>query len=69
MGKNIEGYWLRTKKWFFKWNKTTNIIGLFDMAQDPKNDKDLSTENDALVKEFQQEINQWISKRELKSQL
>ncbi len=69
MGKNIEGYWLRTKKWFFKWNKTTNTIGLFDMAQDPKNDKDLSTENDELVKEFQQEINQWISKRELKNQL
>jgi len=63
MGKKIEGYWLRDQKWFFKWNKTTGTIGLFDMENDVRNDNDLSGEHPDLVTEFQQAIDNWIAKR------
>jgi len=63
MGMRIEGYWLRTEKWFFKWNKTTETIGLYDMANDPRNDKNLSEEHQDLVTDFQQQIDEWIAQR------
>jgi len=63
MGMQIDGYWLRTEQWFFKWNKTTEVIGLYDMANDPRNDNDLSEENQELVANFQEQIDNWISER------
>ena len=60
MGKNIEGYWLRTKDWFFKWNKTDNKKALFDMNTDPTNEKDLSASEAEKVAEFSTIIESWI---------
>ena len=47
--KKVEAYWLRNKDWFFKWNLTSNQVGLFDMKSDPYNDTDVSTRNAEMV--------------------
>ena len=60
MGKNIEGYWLRNKDWFFKWNKTDNIKALFDMNSDPMNEQDLSASEAEKVAELSAIIDTWI---------
>ena len=44
MGDHVEGYWIREGKWFLRWHITHNELELFDIEQDPKNDKDLSSE-------------------------
>ncbi len=59
MGKNIEGYWLRNKDWFFQWNATDDQKALFDMNEDPFNDKDLSSEFPDLVAQLQNQIEDW----------
>lgn len=59
MGKSIEGYWLRNNDWFFKWNMTDSIIGLYDMKKDPKNNNDLHTDNPEEVKRLQSKILKW----------
>ena len=60
MGKNIEGYWLRNKDWFFKGNKTDNIKALFDMNSDPTNEQDLSASEAEKVAELSAIIDTWI---------
>ncbi|MEL6674892.1 MAG: sulfatase-like hydrolase/transferase [Bacteroidota bacterium] len=59
MGRKLEGYWLRNAQWFFRWNATDEIKGLFDMEKDPRNDHDLAADYPELVKDFTQQINDW----------
>lgn len=67
MGKNIEGYWLRNKDWFFKWNVTESKVGLFDMNNDPMNNYDLSSERIDVVNEFKVKINDWKKRKKVTS--
>ena len=59
MGRNIEGYWIRTEGWFFKWNVTTKEKALFDMKKDPNNDQDLSEDHPDLVEKYTNRILNW----------
>ena len=65
MGRPVEGYWLRDKNWFFRWNVTDNEIGLYDMQKDPNNDVNLAVENPDLVGLFSQKIETWKKKKDL----
>ena len=59
MGRKAEGYWLRSPKWFFKWNVTDDKKELFDMEKDPNNDKDVLGNNPDVEKEFVAKIEDW----------
>ncbi len=59
MGRKVDGYWVRTPEWFFKWNKTTEEVGLYDMYKDPSNNENLMDDNPELVADFQQRITDW----------
>lgn len=59
MGKPTEGYWLRNREWFFRWNLTKKEIALYDMKNDPNNDKNLADEKPNLVKEFKAKIEEY----------
>ena len=63
MGMKIEAYWARTNDWFFKWNLTTETIGLYDMTTDPRNDNNLAETQPDMVKEFQRKIEDWKIER------
>lgn len=65
MGRPVEGYWLRDKNWFFRWNVTDNEIGLYDMQKDPNNDVNLAAENPDLVGLFSQKIEDWKKTKNL----
>ena len=60
MGKDIEGYWIRTDKWFFRWIKSDNETALYDMSVDPNNDHDLSSQHPEIISEFKQKIIDWM---------
>lgn len=59
MGRDVEGYWLRNKDWFFNWNVTDGLVGLYDMQTDQANDKDLSEQHPKLVEDFKEKIIIW----------
>jgi len=59
MGKDVEGYWLRTQDWFFSWNMTTGEKQLFEMTVDPNNDYNLAEGKKAVVEYFCQQILDW----------
>jgi hypothetical protein len=59
MGRNLEGYWIRTRNWFFNWDATTGEKLLFDMNKDPNNDFNLADKNPKLVAEFTTKIETW----------
>lgn len=59
MGQPIDGYWLRTDDWFFKWNMTSGEKALFDLKTDRRNDHDLSAEYEDLVEQFSTQILDW----------
>lgn len=61
MGRDVEGFWLRDKDWFFQWIRSENIYQLFDMNVDPMNDIDLSTTHPDLVDSLQNKIIEWES--------
>ena len=63
MGMKIEAYWARTNDWFFKWNLTTETIGLYDMDKDPRNDNNLASLNPEIVDDFKQKIELWKKER------
>ena len=63
MGMKIEAYWARTNDWFFKWNLTTETIGLYDMDKDPRNDNNLASLNPEIVEDFKQKIELWKKER------
>ncbi len=65
MGRDVKGFWLREKQWFFKWNLTDNIKALYDVESDPGTDHDLAAGNPALVEEFVGKIETWRSEKGL----
>ena len=62
MGKKTEVYWLRNKNWFFNWNAVTKHIELYNMANDPFNNRNVSDKYPELVKEFKMKISKWQKK-------
>lgn len=59
MGMKIEAYWARTNEWFFKWNLTTGVIGLYDMKKDQKNNTNLAEEHLEVVMDFKNKVEAW----------
>ena len=59
MGRKLEGYWLRNKDWFFNWNATDDVKGLYNMSEDPNNDRNLVEEYPELVDIFTRKITSW----------
>ena len=55
----VEGYWMRNKDWFFNWNETDQLTGLYNMKEDPFNDHDLSEKHPELVQEYRKKIEAW----------
>lgn len=59
MGRAVEGYWIRTKDWFFARNITDDEIRLFDMKTDPNNDNNLVEKHPKVVEEMLRKIEEW----------
>lgn len=59
MGKDIEGYWMRTGNWFFNWDAKTDEKMLFDVEKDPENNENLATEYPGLVRDFMERLKKW----------
>jgi uncharacterized sulfatase len=59
MGKDIEGYWLRTQDWFFNWDMKTDEKMLFDMTEDPNNDANIAESKKEVVQEFSNKVLEW----------
>lgn len=59
MGEKTEVYWLRYKNWFFNWNPVTKHNELYNMANDPFNNINVSYKYPALVKELKMKIYKW----------
>ena len=65
MGMKIDANWMRTPDWFFKWNRTTDEIGLFKIDVDPRNDTNLANDRPELVNQYQSDIREWMASRGL----
>ena len=65
MGTPTEGYYIRDKNWFLKWNVTKDHIQLFDMKTDQNNDYDLSEVEPEIVKSMSEKIEKWKNERML----
>ncbi|MEM9686640.1 MAG: sulfatase-like hydrolase/transferase [Bacteroidota bacterium] len=63
MGKNVEGYWLRTKDWFFNWNRTTQTQELYDMEKDPFNNHNVAAKHPDLVNTYMKKIEVWKTQK------
>ncbi len=59
MGRKLEGYWIRDKNWFFNWNVTDDVFGLFNMNKDPLNNKNLEEQYSDLVKSYSKKVMDW----------
>ena len=59
MGKDIQGYWMRTENWFFNWDANTNDVSLFDMRTDPNNDHNVAVDHPQLVNEYLSKLKEW----------
>ena len=59
MGRKLDGYWMRTKDWFFNWNATDSVYSLYDMNKDPRNNIDLAEAHPEKVMEFKAKIIEW----------
>ena len=59
MGRNAEGFYVRTRRWHFIWYKDDGRVALYDMVQDPKADHDVADGHPRQVTEFLQMIEQW----------
>ena len=65
MGTPTEGYYIRDKNWFLKWNITKDHIQLFDMKTDQNNDYDLSEVEPEIVRSMSEKIEKWKNERML----
>ena len=63
MGKKLEGYWVRTPKWFMNWNMNNGEKALFDMTVDAQNNFNIQLENLEVVDQLTSEISIWKSER------
>lgn len=65
MGVDIEGYWVRTQEWFFRWDKTNDVKMLFDMKIDPNNDYDISSKHPEIVQALSDQVIVWQKERDM----
>ena len=63
MGKPTEGYWIRDKDWFLKWNITEKEINLYDIKIDQNNDNNLADQKPEIVKTMIEKIKTWKDER------
>ncbi|MDB4727888.1 hypothetical protein OAF63_03780 [Saprospiraceae bacterium] len=63
MGKDIEGYWIRNKDWFFNWDMTSGVKLLFDMNKDPLNSENLAERELELVADFSRKVEDWKAEK------
>ncbi len=59
MGRPAEGYAVRTLQWHFFWYADTGEMLLYDVASDPRGEKDLSEQQPELVAQFKELIGDW----------
>ena len=63
MGEPTEGYWLRNKDWFFRWDLTRGEQEIFDIHTDANNDYNLTDERPQVVKEIVAKIESWKKRK------
>lgn len=59
MGKQTEGYYVRTHRWHFFWYKDTNETMLYDVTVDAKGEHNLANDFPELVQSFEAKISDW----------
>lgn len=59
MGMAVEGYWIRSGKWFYSWNLTTKTERLFNSIEDPNCTTDLVLKHTAKAQKFKDKLTQW----------
>ena len=62
MGRNVEGYYVRTVDWHFMWYVTDNKVALYNMKADPLSDHNVVNEHPDLVEKFKMDIETWKKK-------
>ena len=67
MGRNAEGYYLRTPRWHFMWYITDETMALYDMQNDPEATQNVISEHPDLADQFMQAIETW--KQEMLAQV
>ncbi|PWE00614.1 sulfatase family protein [Marinilabilia rubra] len=61
-GDRTEGYFLRSRDWFFTWNKTKKEINLYNMHNDPFNFINLAAKYPEVIEEYKTQVDGWIKK-------
>lgn len=61
MGERAEGFYIRTPRWHFLWYRDTGEQALYDVAADPRSERNLADERPELVARFTREIEGWAS--------
>lgn len=59
MGKDIDGYWIRTRDWFMNWDAGSGKKMLFDMKNDPQNNLNLIEEKPEIVEKLSKKLEAW----------
>ena len=59
MGRQAEGYYVRTARWHYIWYKDDGREALYDMVQDPQATVDVAADHAALVTSFRARIESW----------
>lgn len=59
MGKPAEGFWLRNDQYHYVWDIGNQTELLFDMKNDPANERNIASENQELIAVFKSQIHQW----------
>ena len=52
MGDHVEGYWIRQQDWFLRWHLTYGELELFNLQNDPKNERDIADQHPTIVAEL-----------------
>ena len=59
MGRKLDGYWVRTKDWYYSYNATDSVHSLYNMQDDPRNNQNLANDMPELVLEMYEQVLQW----------
>ncbi len=67
MGEKTDAYWLRDSLYFFKWNRTEDTVGLFNVLEDPRCMLDMSKTKSELIDTYKSRISVFFNLHDINS--
>ncbi len=61
MGRQAEGFYVRTERWHFIWYKDDGHVALYDMVGDPNANRDVASDHPELQGAFRAMIEEWLT--------